>query len=83
MPEGRSTRQHKSKSDMTAMCQFAIGQKNYYWDIPDTTDQTASFNCCVKMQNGNVKICREAFARGRALNSKIDYCSFLHQDAKR
>src|SRR5215472_18809987 len=34
MPEGRSTRLYKSKSDMTAMCNFAIGHKNYYWDIP-------------------------------------------------
>jgi hypothetical protein len=22
----------KSRSDMTSMCQFAIGQRNYYWN---------------------------------------------------
>src|SRR5437868_5138812 len=34
VPEGHSTRQLKSRSDMTAMCQFAIARKNYYWDLP-------------------------------------------------
>ena len=31
MPEGQSTAYVKSRSDMTAMCAMAIGQRNYYW----------------------------------------------------
>src|SRR5208337_636069 len=31
VPEGQSTAHVKSRSDMTAMCAFAIGQRNYYW----------------------------------------------------
>lgn len=30
-PEGQSDKVYKSRSDMTSMCQFAIGQRNYYW----------------------------------------------------
>jgi uncharacterized caspase-like protein len=32
VPEGQSTAYVKSRSDMTSMCQFAIGQRNYYWN---------------------------------------------------
>jgi hypothetical protein len=31
VPEGQSTASVKSRSDMTSMCMFAIGQRNYYW----------------------------------------------------
>jgi hypothetical protein len=68
---------------MTAMCQFAIAQKNYYWDIPDNIDQTASFNCCVKLQGGKVQVCRDAFARAKNLNLKTDWCTWLHQSGQR
>jgi hypothetical protein len=77
-PEGQSTAQYKSRSDMTSMCTFAIQHKNYYWDIPDNFDETASFNCCVKVQGGSTKICRDAFARARELGVRTDWCSFVH-----
>jgi hypothetical protein len=32
VPEGQSTASVKSRSDMTAMCQFAIAHKDYYWE---------------------------------------------------
>jgi hypothetical protein len=79
VPEGHSNKVVKSKSDMTAMCQFAIAQKNYYWDLPDNYDEVASFNCCVKFQGRKVRECRETIARMKSLGARYDYCAALHQ----
>jgi hypothetical protein len=82
VPEGQSTKQVKSRSDMTSMCKFAIERKNYYWDLPVNLDATANLNCCIKSQ-GSVKnpekVCRDGFARG----STYDWCASLHESTNR
>jgi hypothetical protein len=77
-PEGQSTPLYKSQSDMTKNCEFAVTQKNYYWDIPDNVDVQGNLSCCVKFL-GSKSECNRAFARMANLNSKVDYCQFLHQ----
>ncbi|MCL4767925.1 MAG: hypothetical protein KJZ80_17005 [Hyphomicrobiaceae bacterium] len=73
VPEGRSTRTVKSKSDMTAMCNFSIERKNYYWDYPRILDEAANFKCCMNYYN-DTKACRENIEGAKRSNVDLDFC---------
>lgn len=78
VPEGRSTKQVKSRSDMSAMCTFAIQQENYFWDHPSNHDWQANLNCCVKVMGKNASMCSDIMNRMRASNADYDYCLVVH-----
>jgi hypothetical protein len=76
VPEGQSTRERKSKSDMTAMCTFAIERSNFYWDYPRNTDDVANLKCCMRMGTDE-KTCRENMRVQKQSKVDVDYCHLL------
>jgi hypothetical protein len=73
VPEGHSTKVVKSKSDMTAMCKFAIERSNFYWDYPRNTDDVANLKCCLGMGTDE-KTCRDNLRASKQAKSDLDFC---------
>jgi hypothetical protein len=73
VPEGQSTKSVKSRSDMTAMCKFAIQNHNYYWAQPTSPDYDTNMRCCVNMGSSR-KMCEESIGAAMRASVNVDYC---------
>lgn len=73
VPEGRSTAKFKSRSEMTAMCNFAIKNHNYFWAQPSNPDVDANMRCCLNMGSSE-KTCRDNIAAAMSAKVNLDFC---------
>lgn len=73
VPEGQSSKVVKSRSDMTAMCKFAIERSNFYWDSSRNSDEVANLKCCLGMGISE-KDCRSNIRAARQSIVDVDFC---------